>query len=507
MPNRTFFKANSHKGLAAMLLLLFAGSLFSYALYGPYYSPDTVNYFNFSQVILEKNSWTGIYSPAYPFLLRGLTDLFPLTLFKAAHLLILVQYGVGIYFLYRWTNATAAYYRFSRGKAVGLLLSILLIFHSWWSFRILTWAHADAVFYCLLIAWVYSLTRYFVQNNLSRLLILSLVSSTMIWVKLNALALLPFYIVLITTDTNRRKWLIPLGVTAASYAGYRYLYRYDLPDSGTSGGDIGFTLFSPESLAILANNLAEVFKSSLGFFLSDFLTAFIPQVAATIGGVLLLFFLVFLAFKEIKSGLTLSSLFLLFGLVYLLCQLAFQQLIGFEEINYRTLFPYFLSCSGYALIKLFQQNKLPITPIMAVALLISGHTIAGHVWLWKRTDVNSMFEVERLTESGMIKEVRLLHQEFTPQVAFVSNHPEKLALLLNDPFITHYDLEYDFIHGKRRPVPDLERQQRRADLMKKLLKAEVVVVIFGEDEVLIRFAEESGLVVAEFSEGAVLSGD
>src|SRR5690606_27649772 len=128
-------------------------------------------------------------------------------------------------------------------------------------------------------------------------------------------------------------------------------------------------------------------------------------------------------------------------------------------------------------------------------------------WLWKRTDVNSMFEVERLAESGMIKEVRFLHQEFYPQVAFVSDHPEKLALLLNDPFITHYDPEYAFIHGKRRPVPDLKRQQRRADLMEKLLKAEAVVVIFGEDEDLIRFAEESGLVVAEFPEGVVLSGD
>ena len=77
MPNLTFFKANSHKGLAAMLLLHFAGSLISYALYGPYYSPDTVNYFNFSLVFFEKNIWTGIYSPAYPFLLPGPDRLFP----------------------------------------------------------------------------------------------------------------------------------------------------------------------------------------------------------------------------------------------------------------------------------------------------------------------------------------------------------------------------------------------------------------------------------------------
>src|SRR5690606_36478082 len=180
-------KANSHMGLAAMLLLLFVGSFVGYALSGAYYSPDTVNYFDFSQVVFEKNIWTGIYSLAYPFLLRCLTDIFPLTLFEAAHLLILVQYGAGVYFLYRWTKTTAAYYRFSRDKAAGLLLLMLVIFHSWWSFRIVTWAHADATFYCLLIMWAYLQSRYFVKNNLRQLLILSLVSSAMVWVKLNAL--------------------------------------------------------------------------------------------------------------------------------------------------------------------------------------------------------------------------------------------------------------------------------------------------------------------------------
>jgi len=506
MPNRTFFKANSFKGLAAMLLFLFAGSFASYFLYGPYYSPDTVNYFNFSQVIFEKNIWTGIYSPAYPFLLWCLTRLFPLTLFRASHLLILVQYGLGIYFLFRWTKIHAAHYRFNRGKAAGLLLSMLIIFHSWWSFRIISWAHADAVFYCLLILWAYSLSQYFTENNHRQLLLLSLVSSAMIWVKLNALALLPFYVLLIITDTHRKRWLAPLGVTTVAYAGYRYLSQYRLLDSGTSGGDIGFSLFSGESLGLLANNLAESFRSTLGFFLSDLLTAYVPQIVAIVGGGLLLLFLAFLAFKEIKAGINLSSLFLLFGLVYLLCQLAFQQLIGFEEINYRTLFPYFLTCSGYGLFKLSQQKKLPVKTIILAALLISGHTLAGHAWLWQRGEVNSLFEVERLAETEMVDKLRLLHQDDLTDNSFISNRPELLGLLLDAPFVVHYDPEFDFIHGKRRPVPDLQRQQRRVDLMERLLKAEAVVVVFGEDEDLIRLAKENGLVVAEFPEGVVVRG-
>src|SRR5690554_127643 len=211
----------------------------------------------------------------------------------------------------------------------------------------------------------------------------------------------------------------PLIATAASYFVYSYLFQFKLLSGIIFNSDWNFRLFSIESLEILTNNLGELLKTTLGFLLSDVVTSFIPHAIAVPSGSLLLIFLILIALKEIKKGLSLASLFLLFGLLYLLCLLAFQQIIGFEQFDFRPLFPYFLTCSGYGLIKLFQQNKLPITPIMAVALLISAHTIAGHVWLWKRTDVNSMFEVERLAESGMIKEVRLLHQELSPQAAFV----------------------------------------------------------------------------------------
>jgi hypothetical protein len=507
MPNPILFKANSPKGLAAMVLLLFMGSLVSYVLYGPYYSADTVNYFIFSQVLFEKNFWTGIYSPAYPFLLQCLTDLFPLTLVRAAHLLILVQYGLGICFLYRWIKTIAAYYRFSRDKAAGLLLLILVIFHSWWSFRILSWAHADATFYCLLIMWAYFLSQYFIEHNLRQLLILSLVSSAMIWVKLNTLALLPFYALLIISDTKKKRWLVPLGVTAAAYIGYRYLSRYRLLDNGTSVGDTGFSLLSPKSLELLGNNLAELFKSTLGFLLSDFLTRYIPQIAAMAGGGLLLLSFAFLAFKEIKAGLNLSSLFLLFGLVYLLCQLAFQQLIAFEEINYRTLFPYFLACGCYFLISIFRLGKIPSTAVLLIAFLITSHTLAGHLYLWQRQEVNSLFEAERLAESGMMKKVRLLYQEDSTSYSFISNRPELLGLLLDEPFVVHYDPEFNFIHGKRRPVPEPQRQQRKVQILEKLRSGEVILVLFGKDKKGRELSRQHGLKLLEFEEGYVLRGD
>lgn len=504
MPTPDLPNAKLNQLLAAMLLLLLGAGLCSYVLYGPYYSPDTVNYFNFSASALKENSWWTIYAPAYPFLLYILS-MAGFSVFKAAHLLIIIQYGLSSYFLFRWTKTISAHCRFCKSRAISLFLLLWLIYHSWWSFRIFTWAHADSVFYCLLLVWLYFLSRSYLTKAWAPLIVLSVISASMVWVKLNALVLIPFYALLIVLHKERSSWLAPLGMTAASYLAYRSLTHYRLIDPGSLDIGSGGNLMFSGGMKLLASNLAEFFKSTLGFFFSDFLTMLIPHGVALVGGGLILLSLIFLALKEIKNGLSLHSLFLFFGLLYLLCLLGFLQLIGSEEINYRTIFPFFLSCSGYGLTRLFHRNTIPRWAISGAALLICGYTLAGHVWLWNRTDVNSMFEVERLSESGMIKEVRLLHQEFHPQVAFMSNRPEKLGLVLNDPFITHSGPEFTFMQGKRRLVPSFQRQQTKAILLEKLLRAEAVLVIFGEDEAWLRLANENGLAIAEFPEGLILS--
>lgn len=491
--------------LAGMLFLLVCGGMLSYVLHGPYYSPDTTNYFNFAQHLGMDSRWISIYSPAYPFLLYAITSA-GVSLFKAAHLLILIQYAVGVYFLYSWARLISTHYRFNQKKERSFLFLLLIVYHSWWSFRVLTWAHADSTFYCLLIVWIYFLSRCYLKSSFKLLTVLCLISAVMIWVKLNALALIIFYALLIVLDNNRNKWLAPFGLTTTAYFGYRYLSHYQFLDIAVSDSTTGFGFPSAKSMGILANNLGELFISTLGFFFSDFLTAQIPIVPATIGGGLLLLALGFLALKELKKELSLASLFLLFGVAYLLCLLAFLQMIGSEEINYRTIFPCFLSCSGYGLIKLLDQNKTPDAAIMVGALLICGHTLVGHLWVGTRMKVNALFEAEAMADSEMIQRIRLLDQT-SPGTAFVTNRPELLGLLLDDPFVVHYDPEFEFIHGKRRPVSVPKRLENRAALMGKLLKGEVVVVIFGEDEGLMRLNEQKGIMVTEFPEGVVLRGD
>lgn len=496
------FRTNFNSLLAGLLFLQVGGGMISYLLYGPYYSPDTVNYFSFSQHLGKESRWISIYSPAYPFLLYGIT-VTGTSLFKAAHLLIVVQYGIGSYFLHRVVKITSAHYGFSLKKQSSLLMLLLLVIHSWWSFRILSWAHADSTFYCLLLGWTYFLSRGYLDKGFWPLLILSLLSASMIWVKLNALALIPFYTLLIVLDKDRNKWLAPFGMTTASYFGYRYLSHYQFLDSDALDSAPGLNLLSTESLHLMANNLAELFKSTSGFFVSDFLTAYIPTSAATIGGGILLLLLVWLASKEIKSGLSLSSLLLFFGLTYLLCLLAFLQMIGSEEINYRTLFPYFLCGGAYGMIQLFRRDKTPVVTIFLAGLLICGHTLVGHLWLWQRTEVNSLFEVERLKKSDMMEKIQSLHEGPFQEGLFVSDRPEKLALLLMDPYVVHYDPDFAFTQGKRRPVADQKKRSNRAEIKQKLTKGMMVVVLFGEDQSLVSFAQKNGVLVLKYPEGSV----
>ncbi|MEX2593807.1 MAG: hypothetical protein WD426_13620 [Anditalea sp.] len=397
------------------------------------------------------------------------------------------------------------YYRFNLKKSTTFILLTLIVYHSWWSFRIISWAHADATFYTLLIIWSYFLTEYIIKSSLRSLLIFSLLSATLIWIKLNALALLPFFLVLILVDKNKKRWLFPLFITSASYWCYQFLFPKNLLESHMK--DILYnSYFYLEGLEILWINLAELCKVTLGFFLSDVLTSYIPHLISLLGGIFILAFLTFLVIREIIKGLILSSFFLLFGWVYLLCLLFFQQMTFFEEINYRTLFPFFISCSWYLWAKLLILRKNSLILILVLGFLMTSHTVLGHLWLWKRQDVNSLFEVERLMKSGMVKKIQLL-QNPVPfrKVLFITDHPEKLSMLLDDPFVVHYDPDAHFINGKRRPVNTQERQ-RNLDLNKeKLLNGEAVLILFGEDERLIDFAKKNGLYLLDDPEWLIIS--
>jgi hypothetical protein len=488
-------------GLGIMLMLLIAATGISYVFYGPYYSPDTVNYFQFSENLFDQSPWSAIYSPFYPFLLHCLSLLPFQSLFRAAHYLILGQYALDLYFLYLLARITSQYYRFNLKSRFTFTLLILLVFHSWWSYRMVTWAHADALLYTLLIAWFYFMANYLLKASTINLLVSSILAAVMIWVKLNALVLVPFYVLWLFVDKNKLQWLIPLFFTLLSYAVYGLWFPKNVLDNAYPPSS-SVNLFQMESFSVLWNNLATLFQTVLGFFASDAVTFYIPQPVAGAGGILLILSLIYIAYKEWKKGARLSLLFLLFALVFLLCQLAFQQTILFEEINYRTLFPFWLGCSWYLWIKLISLGEKSNLPIITLCLMITLHTLAGHFWLWKRPHVNSLFEVERILDSELMENVHTLRQGHYRKALLISDHPEKLGLLLNDPYIIPYDPDFYFINGKRRPVPVQERQLKQKELLQKLVKGKALLVLFGGDQSLPGLYEDQ-LLRLNYPEGTI----
>src|SRR5690606_29846950 len=61
--------------LRIMAVVLAGASAVSYLTFGPYFSPDTVNYFHFAGELFNASFWSGIYAPLYPFLLFCLTSI------------------------------------------------------------------------------------------------------------------------------------------------------------------------------------------------------------------------------------------------------------------------------------------------------------------------------------------------------------------------------------------------------------------------------------------------
>src|SRR5690606_5270899 len=161
MPMKYFSEAYSNLWLRIMALMLLGVSVVSYQIYGPYYSPDTVNYFHFASNLFSHSFWTEYYSPFYPFLLYGMKFLLVISLFTASNFLILIQYGLGLFFLFKLAKVFSESQWFNLNSRISLTLLFLISYHTWWSFRIITWAHADGTFYTFLLAWSFFLAKFF----------------------------------------------------------------------------------------------------------------------------------------------------------------------------------------------------------------------------------------------------------------------------------------------------------------------------------------------------------
>ncbi|MFC4874945.1 hypothetical protein [Negadavirga shengliensis] len=480
---KSLFKHHRKSGFAlffaAMFVILLACTITSFYKYGPYFSPDTVNYFRIASG--TETSMLANYSPLYPALLYLISRLFSLSVFEAASLLVAMGFISGLLIIFRLSKTLLP------ETPLRLYFPLAISFLAWWSFRVMVNAHADGIMYLLLLAWLYVGLLVWKSDRLSHFWWLGIIGSIMIWAKINAIFLLPV-VVMIYFFTQNIKWRIPAFCLILSLGAYFYFFQENILviNIGEGLADGGRPL---DHAKILFNNISALFKVSLGYFVSDLVTESIPTSLAFVMGTVLLG----AAFTRLplRNRQDYSHSLALLALTYAVLFLSFQQWMLYEEINYRTLFPYLLA-GGWAV--WIRWSKQKHDRIMFIAcVLISGHTFLGHLHLWQRPSVSSLFEVSGLAKSGLPHALRGITHQNRP---ILTDFPEKAELLLIEdavPRVDHVNPESLFIKGKRRFLNEQQRDGNLRNSEEMLSKGKAVLVLFKADDYWESFAIKAGL--------------
>ncbi len=457
--------------LKLVLGLLILSSAASFWKFGSYLSPDSLSYARLSEGFPYLLSSL---SPFYPFLLSQ-PPLSLIPLIDRILVLNVLVFGGAIWMVVKIARKAGDYF--------------LLIFYtfgisllSWWSFRVIGSAHADSLFYLLLLLWLY----LFVWGNKGEdyyLPAIASLSALLIWVKLNALFLIPFFF--IWSFIERKKgWLLIAGTTLLSWL----VYQWAIPENILSYhlGDSPFPIASGlDAAPLFYENFATWMQVTLGLVVSDTLSQYIPRMLAFVLGIAWLAFLVlFLIGHKNKSGNKRYAL-LLFGTIYSLFFLGFQQWSGFREVNYRTLFPYLLVVSWSLWLFLLRIKRPKM--LLLVALLVAGHTLVGHLLLWQREDVASLVEARSFHHSDLKRNIVTLLKG--KRIEIRTDYPEKLMLSYRDKEVIRLDPAFAFINGKNEPLAPDKMLEQRQESLNSLMQGTAVIVLFRPDSFWKQVAE------------------
>jgi hypothetical protein len=462
--------------VGGIFVLLLTITLVNTFLFGPYYSPDTVYYF---QIAKGNPESLNSLSPFYPFLL-SISELLPITIFDISFIFMLISYSLAIYILYLISRKTY------QSPSVFLFCCLGISLLSWWSYRILGSAHADGLFYVSIMFWVY-LFIYGDKKEVSFTWSLALLSALMVWIKLNSLFIIPFLVIWSLIKGNKRYWSVIMAMVI-SYAFYHILVpRNVLMDSLHQNGDSGPMIFQQLQLGYF--NMVALGRVILGLVLSDVVSSYLPGVFSFLLALaifaLKIFFLVFAKDKIGKPTFVL----LLFGTVYLVIFLVFQQWIGFKEVNSRTLFPYLLTLSWAIWIELVVRDKKGW--VLLLCLFIASHTFAGHVYIWQKNDLASLSAVKKFSSSPANKEIEIILERGGYDI--LTDEPLKLGFEFPDAIISQIAPESIFVKGETILLSPEEKESWSNESEDALLFGDAVLILFHENSYWKTFAAENNL--------------
>ncbi|AKP50085.1 hypothetical protein [Cyclobacterium amurskyense] len=454
-----FFK-NTKYPLAVFFIALLIGTVMNFCKYGPYITPDTIGYFNMAQ---GKDPELTSLSPFYSYFL----SLFPFSLisiFDRAIVSGILMFLLAFYLLFKMSRKigeNSVNYFFAFG------ISIL----SWWSFRVLGSAHADSHFYLMFLFWIY-LFIWKNERSTLYLILICFLSALMVWVKLNALFLVPL-LALWVIISKEKQWIYVISATIISWL----IYRWNMPENILDlhlSNQVVLQASQLSTIGLFYENLSTWFQVNLALLFSDLLTQHIPKPLAFTSALLSFAFLIHYLVKSHNQHNNPIYKALLISFVYSVFFLGFELKIGYKEINYRTLFPQLVTLSLALWIYLIQYNKKK--SILIIGLLITSYTLSGHYIIWQRNDVASLITAKRFDNSKQKETIeRILNQNH--QQIF-SNSPEKIMLSFNTIDVLQIAPKNRFIEGKNYPLSDAETELERQKSIQALKDGSALVVLF-----------------------------
>ncbi|MEX2566434.1 MAG: hypothetical protein WD431_10870 [Cyclobacteriaceae bacterium] len=456
--------------------ILFLATMVSLIRFGPHYSPDTLHYFRIANGNPESLQYL---SPFYPFLI-SLADFLPLSAFDMAFVLVILGYITG--FLIISFISKNIYTLPSNILFYCLGISLL----SWWSYQVMGSADADAMFYLLIIVWLYQFLLGD-KENLSYYWSLGILSAFLPWVKLNVLFLILFLAIWVVLRKDKR-WLIVLGCLLLSFACYQIIVPQNILQEYLLEGTKIHPI-SSNPLLLFYQNLASWFKGLAGIIFSDYISNYIPDIIGFIASMGLMGAKIYLLTKGKSSIGKPTFNLLLFAATYLFVLLSVHQAIGMEEINFRTLFPYLLAVSWAFWIEMNVRGKLVI--LFLTCFFIVSHTLISHFYLWKSDNIPTLLEVQKFTNSPASEAIGDVLIKSNYEI--LTDNPEKMGLAFLEIPMAHVGPERQLANGNSPEEKELWIKQSE----EAILNGNALLVLFQKSEYWESFSRNENLNLEE----------
>ncbi len=445
---------------------------------GLLYFTDSISYLEMTDRISKGYfPHSDSFSPGYSFFVFLISKLFSITPITSLYITAFILIFCSAFLMYRIFNSFNKQIDNSFQK--NLFLTFLLLIN-WLILKIILTAHADALFFLLLSLYFLLLINWLQTSNIKWLILLTLVSAVSVWIKYNAIILVPFLVMVSLINNNKKTkhflLLIPLLTTAFSF----YLFKKingTVIEHFQNVSLIEKIENSFKNADLFYNNFSSSGRVYFSSIFSKSAELLIPQLAGCLFMILILFLFVKVYFVS-EGYRKIENIFLLFSVYYWFCFFMLCQYTEWEELNARTLFPAIVSFIIWALIS-FQKLRKPLNYL--VYIIVFQGLIYSFIYalILNHSDEKKFLHyLSDFDHKPSVLHLKKMMQELTLDDKIYTNESRNLSYALNYKTINDIPAQKLFKKGKFRQVNDAEYNGQCLRFYNEFKKNNVAVLIF-----------------------------